>query len=140
MIQSEIGFIYYDNKDFVTFVPMKDQKDCVDFNDIITKKLALAHQFHSRIIWLDTLKPYEHKFRMYNALSDTFCIKIIPVRMEYIVEEYDMNRRQMKEQSFIYEMKFKNKLVSLKCLGGIRISVISLKALNFCNKVSYEIP
>ncbi len=139
--KTEIGFIYYTNKDYPTFVPEKAEKKELSYNDFSTDSLNFGYQL-SREGGFYYLKDFEkcgQKYKLYNFWNDSVFLTIIPVKIIYTVWAYAFREDQMKELRHIEKFKFFDKWVEIEAVGGMPINVTSLKPLCDSNIIKQKI-
>jgi hypothetical protein len=68
LTKNELGFIYYTDKEYPTFVPIKDQLHAIRMVDFSTEKLKNGLQLNWQQLALDTLEKYLTIIKIMNRL------------------------------------------------------------------------
>lgn len=128
----EIGFLYYTDREYPTFVPLKDQLGEIRMADFSTETLKAGVQLNWKQLALDTLHKYEHSGKLLNYSSynkgEAVILRVIPVRLYYLLYKYAKSTAQMAQSTNIDKFKLKNRYVVIKSFGGLPIKVDSLRA------------
>ena len=129
----EIGFLYYTDREYPTFVPLKDQLKSIQMSDFSTKDLKVGMQLNWQQIALDTLQKYQHVSILLNYSSlkngKNVYLRVIPVKLYYLLYKYAKSNAQMAEATNIDKFQLKDKFIIIKSFGGLPIRVDSLAAL-----------
>jgi hypothetical protein len=131
LTKNELGFIYYTDKEYPTFVPIKDQLHAIRMADFSTEKLNIGLQVNWQQLALDTLEKYQHISKVLNYSKDhgEVNLRIIPVRLYYVIYKYAKSEIQMKQASNTDKFRLSDKFVLIKSFGGLPIRVDSIRAL-----------
>ncbi|MHA4811565.1 hypothetical protein ACX0G9_25945 [Flavitalea flava] len=129
----EIGFLYYTDKEYPTFVPLKDQIGGIQMADFSTETLKIGIQLNWQQLALDTLEKYGHSSSLLNyslySKGKGVDLRVIPVRLYYLLYKYAKSNVQMAQSSNIDKFKLKNHFILIRSFGGLPIRVDSLSVI-----------
>jgi len=130
--KSEIGFLYYTDKEYPTFVPLKNQLRQIGITDFCTKALKSGIQLNWKQLSLDTLHKYEHSSTLLNYPlnnnNEGVILYIIPIKLSYTLFKYAKSNSQFKQNTNIDKLKLKDNYVVIKSFGGLPVQVDSVRA------------
>lgn len=129
----EIGFLYYTDRGFPTFVPIKNQLGGIQITEFSTKTLKEGFQLNWKEVVLDSLAKYEHSYRLLNyskAYNEgkAVILQIVPVKLCYVLLRYSKSTSQFAENTNIDKLKLEHNFIVIKSFGGIPIKIDSLIA------------
>jgi len=127
---SELGFLYYVNAEYPTFVAIKDQKDGLTMNDFGTHKLKVGFQLNWRQLAIDTLGKYERNYKIVNYYTKrNKYLKIIPIKLSYTILKYSKSDEQIKNSMNFDKYKLADRYVSIESVGGMPIIIDNLEIM-----------
>jgi hypothetical protein len=133
---TELGFLYYINSEFPTFVPVKNQKDSLTIKDFATSKLKVGFQLNWQELAIDTLDKYAINCKIFNYYTKNAYLKIIPVKLSYTILKYSESEKQLRNSVNFDKFQFANRFVSIENVGGISIIVDKLENVSKANQRS----
>jgi len=130
--KNELGFIYYTDKEYPTFVPIKDQLHAIRMADFSTKNLDNGLQLNWQQLSLDTLERYQHVRKVFNYYKSKgeVNLRVIPVRLYYVIYKYAKSQTQLEQAKNTDKFKLNDRFVLIKSFGGIPIRVDSVRAVS----------
>ena len=126
----EVGFLYYTDIEYPTFVALKDQIHGIQFNDFSTSALKPGFQLNWKLLALDTMSKYERREKLQNyGKRDSVFLRILPVQFRYLIDRYSKSTDQFKKAKSLDKLQINNKFISIISYGQLPINVDSLKVL-----------
>jgi len=130
--KTDTGFIFYWAQSEPAFVSVKHPKKELKYNDFSTDSLSVGYGLSYEGLGMDLDafgKKYGKQYKLYNYKPYNFYLMVIAVKMNYTIYDYELREDQLKRYSGTGEFKLLDKMVKIKCSGGIPIKVNSITPL-----------